>query len=181
MRFKMEEREALKFKTNIPEEVELEKIAGPYTNDDHPEWGESWLVLCKRAGKPTKFYCKKSLHEKLTGFKAGETVRILNSEQQSEDNKPYKLWEVIPATFKKNGSLREEKPDIESDEKAYEAYRKKRGSRFQDALLDAVKIVEAINDRIEESKTTGHIIETLKAEDLRAIAISMAIDYQRSK
>jgi hypothetical protein len=168
----MEQRKEIKFLSNIAVEIELGEIKGPYTNKDHPEWGQSWLVLCKDSGGSlSKFYAKQALYDKFTGFLKGDRLRIIYAEEKNEKG-TYHQWKVFPALFEPDGEKTpERKPSIADDSDAYEIFREKRLRVFKDALEDAIAVCQVFKQ--------GGIEYT--SQDIEKIAVSMVMDFQKSK
>jgi len=90
------------------------------------------------------------------------------------DGKKYYTWEVHPATFKETGDLiAEPPPSLDESPERYRTYRAKRLESYLDAMRDAYAIALEVKN--------GNFLPLLDHDDIRAIAISMAIDFQKAK
>ena len=164
----------MEFKTNVPETVVIEKMFGEYTNDEHPDWGVSYGYELKHNGVAKSYFAKEAFHKLAKEYPTGSTVVICKAEEKNEGTgKTYTKWKMTAALFDEQGRTPQPPPPpiAEKNGLPTEDYRKNRKNAYFLALEDAFEVANTFRDT--------HSVTEPKFEDIRAIAVSMVIQFDR--
>jgi hypothetical protein len=165
----------MEFKSNIPETITLikqpPKFKGVY--EDKNWWG--WEV--SHNGTEKTLFADEKLQPLIQPYE-GKTIVIAWEEQSNKDTgKKYHRWKVNQALFDHDGKLPPEPLlSIATNEQARGQWKQDVVKVFEEMLFEAAGIAERFNSNPIASDGFK-----LDHEDVRAMAISMVIQYQRDK
>lgn len=166
----------MEFKSNIPETVTLIKQPPAFHNKPESEyiwWG--WEV--SHNGIDKTMFADEKLQSMILPY-TGKTVVICSEEKTNPDTKKkYHIWRVNEALFDHDGTL-PPKPilSIATNEQARIQWKQDVVKLFEEALFEASGIAMRFNSNPIASN--GFKLDN---QDVRAMAISIVIQYQREK
>ena|SRR3990167_2465630 len=167
-----EKKPSVEFEANVPLVVKLVKQPPKFkgTNKVGDWWG--WDVVVDNVEHV--LFADNALQEKIAPY-VGKSAAITKKEAKNGGAKKYHYWEVREPLFDNNGNpVKEPKPAPDESSKALEQFRKDRKNTMFQSLVDALAVVEQFNTTIKPQN--GYL---LSHEDVRAIAISFSINYER--
>lgn len=164
----------MEFPTNVPQTVKIQKMfkVNP-PPDDHPEWGESYCYNLIHDGVEKVYFAKDKWHELAQEYPEGSTVVVCFAEEtNAATGKKYKTWKMNAALFDEHGKVPQAAPaPIAKNGLPEDEFRKTRKNNYYLALEDALSVMEAFYS--EHPKVEP------KFEDIRALAVSMVIQFDR--
>lgn len=157
-------------KTNVP----VTWVLGKQFSKGSTEYGDWYGYNAEFEGKPHTVFADAELHELLSKCKTGDTVITIWEEKKNPNTgKKYYEWKVNGAIFDHEGNEPAPGHDLLTDKE----YRDSRITDWKNlthlSLAAAKEVCEIYNDNCkDEMLKLGH-------EDVRALAISQMIDWQR--
>jgi hypothetical protein len=165
----------MEFPSNVPQTVELVKMF-KHGQNDH---GEYYAWEFKHEGVSKVYFAKEALQKKLVEFKAGQTV-VVNFEEKKGEKGKFHVWNVKEALFDEKGRApKQSPPDITKSEPAYKTYRENRVRLMKENLQDAATIAQGFNEWLGKQGNGEWTRLMLDHSDVRAIAVSFGISYER--
>lgn len=135
------------------------------------KYGKSYAYEVTYNGSEHTFFASEFVHERFQSFGQGTTVKVIKRQPAGQKNAHWEIGEIngngsshAPA---QNAATSQPAPKYQPSTFDRDAYREQRIARMAEALQDAVKVAETLNN-------------DLAPEDLRAIAISFVIEEQRA-
>jgi len=163
----MSDNKELEIKANIPETVQLLKCFWSGTAKKGNGTRHGWEVM--HASEVKTVWVDGKVNAELQPY-AGKWV-VLLKEQKKGSGGNYYIWHINEAMFDNNGKepVNRKPPEEVLKDEAYRAFRK---NEMYLALEDAALVAQKFNE-----KHGGAFL--LTAEDVRAMAISFSISFQR--
>ncbi len=171
-----EKKEKVTFETNVPKQIVVVKMFKSGEND----YGKWFGYDVKENGVEKTIFASESLHEQISTAMNGKqsvTMNFLYKEMKNKEGKPYHVWEVAEALFDNAGNLTPApKESIATNPEARLTWKKEVVKIFEEMLFESAGIAERFNQNPLASDGFK-----LDHEDVRAMAISMVIQYQKEK
>lgn len=166
----MERQAKLELAINVPTTVVLVKNK-PFKTGEN-EYGMWYGYNLQVNGETFTFFAKEAEHQQFQCFDPGTTL-VITRKETAKDGKKFRTTDIKQAIFDDHGN---EPPagkptiDLIGDKEARNAFRQDRITNMHECLRDAAEVVALYN--MDANLKLG-------SEDIRAIGISFAIEFER--
>jgi hypothetical protein len=171
-----EQKPKVTFDTNVPKQLFIAKMFKAGENS-YGKWFGYDVTEC---GEEKTLFAGEALNEQLAIVMNGRqniVVNFLYKEMKNKEGKPYHVWEVAEALFDNKGNLTPApKESIATNDDARVVWKRDVVKVFEEMLFESAGLAERFNQNPLASDGFK-----LDHEDVRAIAISMVIQFQRDK
>ena len=160
-----EQQPKLEFEINTPTTVHIVKMF----KEGESAYGPWYGYNVKHDGVDKTMFADEQLHAEIGQQK---DVVITKKQVKDDSKRGYHFqWVVNEALFDNKGNVVVPEPDVVKDPKAYESFRKDRTLKLAEAIEDVLTAITIVNET--------NVPVTFSSEDIRAMAISLLISFDR--